>query len=84
MDYSFHIQNFSNIAYNKVIKPNHEATFAYSFMPAEQFAGRPFGLNINLAYKDAVRLQKINKLSFIILTVLFLLEWHFLLSSHFQ
>lgn len=54
MDFSFYIQNFSNIAYNRIVKPNHEATLAYSFIPAEAFAGRPFGLNINLNYRDLV------------------------------
>ncbi|KAJ8669727.1 hypothetical protein QAD02_000986 [Eretmocerus hayati] len=53
MDYSFYIQNFSTIAYNKVVKPDHEATFFYSFIPSEAFAGRPFGLNVNLGYKDS-------------------------------
>jgi len=53
MDFNFFIQNFSAIGYNKVIKPDHEATFHYSFLPAEAFAGRPFGLHINLAYHDA-------------------------------
>ncbi|XP_012264908.1 translocon-associated protein subunit alpha [Athalia rosae] len=53
MDFNFHIQNFSTITYNKVVKPNHEATVAYSFIPSEVFAGRPFGLNINLNYRDA-------------------------------
>ncbi|KAJ9590965.1 hypothetical protein L9F63_016009 [Diploptera punctata] len=52
MDFTFYIQNFSTIAYNRVVKPNHEATLAYSFIPAEAFAGRPFGLNINLNYRD--------------------------------
>ena len=56
MDFSFYIQNFSTIAYNRVVKPKHEATLAYSFIPAEAFAGRPFGLNINLSYRDLVRL----------------------------
>lgn len=54
MDFNFYIQNFSTIAYNKVVKPKHEATLAYSFIPSETFAGRPFGLNVNLAYKDIV------------------------------
>lgn len=54
MDFNFHIQNFSTITYNKVVKPNHEATVVYSFIPSEVFAGRPFGLNINLNYRDAV------------------------------
>lgn len=52
MDFTFYIQNFSTLAYNRVVKPKHEATLAYSFIPAEAFAGRPFGLNINLSYRD--------------------------------
>jgi len=52
MDFSFYIQNFSMIAYNKIVKPSHEATLAYSFMTPETFAGRPFGLNIHLNYRD--------------------------------
>lgn len=52
MDYSFYIQNFSAIPYNRQVSPQQEATLAYSFIPSEAFAGRPFGLNINLAYKD--------------------------------
>ncbi|XP_043273749.1 translocon-associated protein subunit alpha [Venturia canescens] len=53
MDFNFYIQNFSTLAVNKVVKPNHEATLAYSFIPSETFAGRPFGLNVNLNYRDA-------------------------------
>jgi hypothetical protein len=56
MDFSFYIQNFSTVTYNRIVKPNHEATLAYSFIPAEAFAGRPFGLNVNLNYKDLVSL----------------------------
>ena len=52
MDFNFYIQNFSAIAYNKIVQPDQEATLAYSFVPSEAFAGRPFGLNINLAYRD--------------------------------
>ncbi len=51
MDFSYHIQNFSAISYQKTVKPNHEATVAYSFVPADAFAGRPIGLTINLAYR---------------------------------
>lgn len=54
MDFNFYIQNFSTFTFNKVVKPKHEATLAYSFIPSESFAGRPFGLNVNLNYKDAV------------------------------
>ncbi|XP_031347787.1 translocon-associated protein subunit alpha [Photinus pyralis] len=53
MDYNFYIQNFSAISYNRQVSPAQEATLAYSFIPSESFAGRPFGLNINLAYRDA-------------------------------
>lgn len=54
MDHTFVIQNFSAIQYFKVVKPQQQATVAYSFIPAEPFAGRPFGLSINLAYRDTV------------------------------
>ncbi|XP_023028088.2 signal sequence receptor subunit 1 l(1)G0320 [Leptinotarsa decemlineata] len=53
MDFNFFIQNFSAIGYNKIVPPEQEATLHYSFLPSEAFAGRPFGLNINLAYRDA-------------------------------
>lgn len=53
MDFSYHIQNFTAIPYQKTVKPAQEATVAYSFIPADAFAGRPIGLTINLAYRDA-------------------------------
>nr|CAG4638092.1 EOG090X0ETF [Chydorus sphaericus] len=53
MDHSFVIQNFSAITYGKVVKSAQQATVAYSFIPAEPFAGRPFILSINLAYRNA-------------------------------
>lgn len=53
MDFNFFIQNFSAIGYNKIVAPEQEATLHYSFVPSEAFAGRPFGLHINLAYRDA-------------------------------
>ncbi|KAG6465436.1 hypothetical protein O3G_MSEX015151, partial [Manduca sexta] len=53
MDYTYYIQNFTALPYNREVKPKQEATFAYSFIPNEAFAGRPFGLNIQLNYKDA-------------------------------
>lgn len=53
MDFNFYIQNFSTFTFNKIVKPKHEATLAYSFIPSESFAGRPFGLNVNLNYRDA-------------------------------
>ena len=53
MDFSFHIQNFSAIAYHKTVKPGQEATVAYSFIAADAFAGRAIGLTINLNYRDS-------------------------------
>lgn len=58
MDHTFVIQNFSAIQYQKLVKPQQQATLAYSFIPAEPFAGRPFGLSINLAYRDIVSLYE--------------------------
>lgn len=52
MDFSYHIQNFSTIQYERNVPPGYQATLSYSFIPADSFAGRPFGLSINLAYKD--------------------------------
>merc|ERR1712029_1213716 len=52
MDFTYHIQNFSAITYQKTVKPDQEATVAYSFIPADAFAGRPIGLIVNLAYRD--------------------------------
>jgi len=52
-DFSFHIQNFTTAVYSRVVEPKRQATFDYAFTPNEAFAGRPFGLVINLNYKDA-------------------------------
>lgn len=55
MDFNFHIQNFTTILLEKTIPPGSQATLGYAFIPADAFAGRPFGLSINLAYRDYVR-----------------------------
>lgn len=52
MDYSYYIQNFTAIPFNREVLPGHEATVSYSFIPSDTFAGRPFGLNIALNYRD--------------------------------
>nr|CAG4644350.1 EOG090X0ETF [Lepidurus arcticus] len=52
MDHTFVIQNFSAVHYLKAVKPGQQSSFAYSFIPADAFAGRPFGLSVNLAYRD--------------------------------
>uniref|UniRef100_T1H7E8 Translocon-associated protein subunit alpha n=1 Tax=Megaselia scalaris TaxID=36166 RepID=T1H7E8_MEGSC len=48
----YFVQNFSAVTYNREVQPGVEATVSYQFLPSEQFAGRPFGLNIALNYKD--------------------------------
>lgn len=53
MDFNYHIQNFSAVPYNREVKSGVEATVSYSFLPSDQFAGRPFGLNVALNYRDS-------------------------------
>lgn len=52
-DFSFYIQNFTTAKYERVVEPSRQATFEYLFTPSETFNARPFGLTINLNYKDA-------------------------------
>lgn len=49
------ILQFTAYRYYRTVEPKREATFEYSFAPSETFSARPFGLTINLNYKDAVR-----------------------------
>ncbi|KAI0214127.1 Translocon-associated protein subunit alpha [Lamellibrachia satsuma] len=51
-DYSFFIQNFTGARYNRLVEPNRQATFEYGFTPSDTFSSRPFGLTINVNYKD--------------------------------
>ncbi|XP_056155118.1 translocon-associated protein subunit alpha isoform X2 [Lampris incognitus] len=51
-DFQFYIQNFTALQLGIVVPPSRQATFEYSFIPAEPMGGRPFGLVINLNYKD--------------------------------
>ncbi|EPQ17010.1 Translocon-associated protein subunit alpha [Myotis brandtii] len=51
-DYQFYIQYFTALPLNTVVPPQRQATFEYSFIPAEPMGGQPFGLVINLNYKD--------------------------------
>jgi len=53
MDYSYHVQNFTQARYERAVKPKQEATFDYAFIPSEQFAARPMGLVVNLYYSDS-------------------------------
>jgi len=50
-DYAFYIQNYTTAVFDRVVPPNGEATFDYSFIPSEGYAGRPFGFTVNLNYK---------------------------------
>lgn len=52
-DYTYFIQNFTALQYNTVVQPGHQASFEYNFKPHESFGGRPFGLTINMVYKDS-------------------------------
>ncbi|XP_068172232.1 translocon-associated protein subunit alpha-like [Antennarius striatus] len=52
-DFQFYIQNFTALTLNTVVQPKAQASFEYSFIPAQPMAGRPFGLVILLNYLDA-------------------------------
>ncbi|MGH0125778.1 UNVERIFIED_CONTAM: hypothetical protein FKN15_046533 [Acipenser sinensis] len=52
-DFQFYIQNFTALPLSTVVQPEKQATFEYSFIPAEPMAGRPFGLVIELHYQDS-------------------------------
>lgn len=70
-DFQFYIQNFTALQLGTVVPPQRQATFEYSFIPAEPMGGRPFGLVINLNYKDSsvsVIRQRLVTLPQIILT----------------
>uniref|UniRef100_A0A3B3TA85 Translocon-associated protein subunit alpha n=1 Tax=Paramormyrops kingsleyae TaxID=1676925 RepID=A0A3B3TA85_9TELE len=51
-DYQFYIQNFTALPLSIVVQPQRQASFEYSFIPAQPMAGRPFGLVILLNYQD--------------------------------
>lgn len=51
-DFNYHIQNYSLVSFNRLVKPSHEATFSYAFIINEALAERPFGFLVNLQYKD--------------------------------
>lgn len=51
-DFSYYIQNFSVAYYETYISPDTQLSFTYNFRPSESFYARPFGLTMNLYYKD--------------------------------
>jgi len=53
MDFSYHLQNFTAIGYNRPVRSGEQASLFYSFGAGEAFAGRPVGLTLNLIYHDA-------------------------------
>ncbi|XP_026057493.1 translocon-associated protein subunit alpha-like isoform X2 [Carassius auratus] len=52
-DFQFYIQNFTALQLGTEVPPQRQASFEYSFIPAEPMGGRPFGLVINLNYRDS-------------------------------
>ncbi|XP_061584599.1 translocon-associated protein subunit alpha-like [Cololabis saira] len=52
-DFQFFIQNFTALPLNTAVQPQAQASFEYSFIPAQPMAGRPFGLVILLNYLDS-------------------------------
>uniref|UniRef100_A0A4W5NNP4 Translocon-associated protein subunit alpha n=1 Tax=Hucho hucho TaxID=62062 RepID=A0A4W5NNP4_9TELE len=52
-DFQFYIQNFTALPLSTVVQPQKQASFEYSFIPAQAMAGRPFGLVILLNYQDS-------------------------------
>ena len=45
---------FTGARYNRLVEPSRQATFEYGFTPSDTFSSRPFGLTINVNYKDTV------------------------------
>ncbi|XP_066558748.1 translocon-associated protein subunit alpha isoform X2 [Amia ocellicauda] len=52
-DFQFYIQNFTALPLSTLVQPQRQASFEYSFIPAQPMAGRPFGLVIQLHYQDS-------------------------------
>lgn len=52
----FCVFQFSTVAYERVVQPKTEASFLYVFAISESFSARPFGLTVNVNYKDSVSL----------------------------
>lgn len=62
MDYGYHLQNFTPVAYDYTVKPGQQASIHYAFIPAEAFGSRNYGLNVRLVYHDLVRSNANSKL----------------------
>lgn len=53
----YFILQFSSLAYNRIVKPKQEVTFSYQFFVSDAYSPRPYGLTINLYYRDADNVQ---------------------------
>ena len=45
---------FTTVSYQRQVESGRQATFEYAFNPSDTFSARPFGLTINLNYRDMV------------------------------
>lgn len=52
-DFSFYLQNFTVSKFERLVEPKQQVTFEYAFTPSETFNARPFGLTVNVNYRDA-------------------------------
>jgi translocon-associated protein subunit alpha len=52
-DYNFYLQNFTAMTFGSAVEPKRQGSFEYGFVPNEAFSSRPFGLVVNINYKDA-------------------------------
>ncbi|CAF1297228.1 unnamed protein product, partial [Didymodactylos carnosus] len=52
-DFTYYIQNFSTIRYEKVLEPGYESTFEYTFVPSETFNSRPMDFVVLLNYRNS-------------------------------
>lgn len=52
-DFSFYLQNFTIAKFERLVEPKQQVTFEYAFTPSETFNARPFGLTVNVNYRDA-------------------------------
>lgn len=52
----FHFQ-FTTYAYDRIVKPKQEVTLSYNFFVSDAYSPRPYGLIVNLNYRDAVYLR---------------------------
>ena len=54
MDFNYHMQNFTAVAYDYTVKPGQHGSILYAFIPHEAFGSRSYGLAVQLTYHDLV------------------------------